>query len=249
MSRPKSAKTVSTPATTTTPKQRGRIPAKLNITEKVGVGMSYVLRRLSDNVLVRAASACQRDKINPESKMFGKPICKYSGTKPFFTLKLNASKVGVKYLTMLCSPTLPFCEDVKNEYRYEGVSLKDALAKGLTVDQSGFYVSSETATPKIVKVKKEKVVKVAKVRKAKASKKKAKVIPAAETSTPADAPTVLYSNTDADEDVNATTTAIVENAVDTPVVKKEETMADFEKECDAEFEADIQKINAAKAQS
>ena len=239
MPKNKSAKTVSTTnSTAATPKKRGRIPTPLNITKKVGIGMSYAIERLSDGAIVRASSCCQRDRTNPESKMFEKQVSQYSGSNPFFTLKLNAAKVGVKYIKMLCSASLPHCEDTKNEYRWINLSLKEALAQKMDVDQSGFYVSSSSEPKAEKKAVKAKAVKPAKSKKVRKSK-----VVVEDTTAP------VASNTNEDEAEIEKTAALVSDAAEVPTQKApEQTDEEFAAELEAEHESEIARIMKASSQ-
>ena len=150
----------------------------------------------------------------------------------------------MKYIKMLCSATLPFCDDTKGEYRFLNLSLKEALAKKMDVDQSGFYVSKDTPTATTKPAKKAKAaIKVAKVRKT----RKAKTVAAPVVEDTAPASTVLFTNTD--EDVEKTAALVAETAeVPTQQKAEDQTDAEFEAEIDASFHEELAKAQV-KAQS
>ena len=240
MSRPKSAKTVSTTSTPSEPKQRGRKPVSL-CCDQPGTGMGYVVKEIATKNLIRVSTVAARDLTRPGSKI--KTLRQFTNiAEPFFTIKIGSHLAGMTTTDILCGGHHKKALSRCGKYEWLSKSLSDARKEGLEMIEPG-YVSKEEK-PVVAKVKKAKSVKADKPKSVK-KVRKAKAVIAAPTSTPADAPNILFASND--EDVSNTAEAIVNSAVETPVVKTEQTMADFEKEVDAEFEADLNKIQAKQS--
>jgi hypothetical protein len=96
---------------TETPKRKGRAPAKLNISEKPGVGMAYVAKHKDENgktINLRIATTCARDtNTDKDGQLIGTKLSNYTSGghlgERYFTAKM-ARKGAFTFLTFLCSP-------------------------------------------------------------------------------------------------------------------------------------------------
>lgn len=107
----------------------GRTPIPLNINERPGTGMSYIIRNIKTGILFRCATAAHRDL---RRKEFGiDSLGAYSVQEPYFTVKLGSIKTGMNALRFLCGAHHSKCLDEKGEYEWTGISLEKAKKDGL----------------------------------------------------------------------------------------------------------------------
>lgn len=104
----------------------GRKATQTNLTLKPTVGMAIVLREVATGNLVRGATLSARDKEQA-------PICQFSGTDPFFKVKVGKKKGGFAYHTFKCAPGLPKCLSDDGVYEWANLTLKDARAQKLVI--------------------------------------------------------------------------------------------------------------------
>lgn len=97
-----------------------------NLTLKPTVGMAAVVREVATGNILRVSTLGNRDKDQA-------PICKFSGDKPFFKVKLGKKKAGFTYHTFLCAPELKTCRTSDGKYEWLNKTLKQAHAEKLTV--------------------------------------------------------------------------------------------------------------------
>jgi len=212
-----------------------RTATPLNIETQPGVGMGYVIRRVTNKKLVRASTTCQRDIDRKGSKV--KALRAFSGDEPFFTVKVGSVHTGIEVLKFLCGQKHKKCRDTTSTYEWTGISVADARKQKLEFSEPGYVTQDEA--PKAPKAKKSKTAKAVKAKVVK-GKRGRPVGSKNKVTAPvvADAPAAV---TPAQEKELVAQEALVPKA-------PEQTDAEFESELSKEFEAQVADANAKLAE-
>lgn len=110
-----------------------------NLTLKPSIGLAAVVREVATGNILRVSVLCARDTEHA-------PIAKFSGSEPFFKVKLGKKKIGFTYHKFLCAPQLDKCLTEDGKYEWLNQSLKDARGADLTIVNDTHVEEEETAS-------------------------------------------------------------------------------------------------------
>jgi len=103
----------------------GRPKTPLNIVRQPPVGSTWIIQNIDTKELCKCSCTTQADKGAVEA------LRHFSGTNPFFTVKLGSKRTQVSYLKFLCSAYLKECIDDKATWKWLDITQDEADIKCL----------------------------------------------------------------------------------------------------------------------
>ena len=117
---------------------RGRPKTPLNIDRQPAIGSTWIIENIHTHELCKCSATVQAD-----TKYIYK-LRQFSGTNPFFTVKIGSKHTGVTYLYFMCASHLTECIDASSTWKWVNVTQDEADIKCLWYSEPNLVTEKDS---------------------------------------------------------------------------------------------------------